>query len=504
MLLTLVAHLATVSAIPDTALPQTGRPCSRLRAVWSSDVKLFFLASALVLVPCFWQSRIQAGDLSSHLYNAWLAQLIKHSDIQGLRIAHQWNNVLFDVSLEWLLTHVGIKLAEPVAVALSVLSFFWGSLILLWTVSNKRFWFLAPCIAMLAYGYVFQMGFFNFYISLGFSFFGLALLWRGASKRCLLAIPLLLLAWTAHPLPVLWCLTSAAYKWIASMVPPRAQCIVFSVSVMCVFVLRYLLFNLPHRWSWGQLAFLTGADQVVVYGNQYFILSIWLLFLWGTLYRLGWQKESQVLFSVPLQLMLLSGLGTFLLPDALFISAYNAPLNFLMARMSIVTAVLACCVTGAIAPAKFHRYGFGVLAVAFFAVLFADQRALNKVEDKFDQVVQALPHGERVIAAVSYPAARVQSSHMLDRACIGHCFSYANYEPSTGQFRIRATSQNNVVAWNDSDSKDLQNGRYVVRAHDLPLYQIYSCGPQNSDLCVRSLHAGETNGAQAVAASLAR
>ena len=25
---------------------------------------------------------------------------------------------------------------------------------------------------------------------------------------------------------------------------------------------------------------------------------------------------------------------------------------------------------------------------------------------------------------------------MIDRICVGHCYSYANYEPSTDQFRI--------------------------------------------------------------------
>ena len=29
-----------------------------------------------LLVPCFWQPRIQSVDLSSHIYNAWLASLI--------------------------------------------------------------------------------------------------------------------------------------------------------------------------------------------------------------------------------------------------------------------------------------------------------------------------------------------------------------------------------------------------------------------------------------------
>src|SRR5882762_802603 len=51
--------------------------------------------SVLLLVPCFWQSRLQAGDLSSHIYNAWLAQSIESGRASGLSIAFQTTNVLF-------------------------------------------------------------------------------------------------------------------------------------------------------------------------------------------------------------------------------------------------------------------------------------------------------------------------------------------------------------------------------------------------------------------------
>ena len=110
------------------------------------------------------------------------------------------------------------------------------------------------------------------------------------------------------------------------------------------------------------------------------------------------------------------------------------------------------------------------------------------------QLVRQLPPEQRVLALVSLPRARIQSAHMVDRACIGHCFSYANYEAPSGYFRVRATPHNGVVVSSDSDSKALQAGQYLVRVSDLPLYQIYSCGQGNTDLCVRRLNAGEING----------
>src|SRR5581483_3898532 len=57
------------------------------------------LLSPLVLIPCFWHRRIEAGDLGSHLYNAWLAQLIAKGQAPGLYVVRQWNNVLADLSL---------------------------------------------------------------------------------------------------------------------------------------------------------------------------------------------------------------------------------------------------------------------------------------------------------------------------------------------------------------------------------------------------------------------
>src|SRR5437868_13628412 len=65
------------------------------------------LISVLVLLPCFWQSRIQAGDLSSHLYNAWLSILISQGKAPGLQIEPQRTNVLFDLLLSGLMRLVG-------------------------------------------------------------------------------------------------------------------------------------------------------------------------------------------------------------------------------------------------------------------------------------------------------------------------------------------------------------------------------------------------------------
>jgi hypothetical protein len=87
--------------------------------------------------------------------------------------------------------------------------------------------------------------------------------------------------------------------------------------------------------------------------------------------------------------------------------------------------------------------------------------------------VAALPPGQRVISAIDDPTLRVNAlAHVIDRVCVGRCYSYANYEPSTAQFRIRADVKNPYVAYSYQDSWLMQVGAYVVKDGDLPLYQV--------------------------------
>ena len=140
---------------------------------------IIFTVSIVMIVPCFWHQRIEASDLASHVYNAWLAQLIEKGQAPGLYIVRQWNNVLFD----WTLLHsaniVGFGAAEKIVVSLCVLIFFWGVFAFVAAVSERPPWLLTPCIAILAYGYAFNMGFLNYYLSLGLASLSIALLWRG-------------------------------------------------------------------------------------------------------------------------------------------------------------------------------------------------------------------------------------------------------------------------------------------------------------------------------------
>src|SRR5215472_6063783 len=133
--------------------------------------------SAALLAPCFWHKALVAGDLGSHLYNLWLVQLAKSGHAPGLWISAQWTNVLFDWMLESFASFLPIHLAGRAAAYITVLTFFWGAFSFVSVARGRTAWAIAPLLAMVAFGWTFQIGFFNYYLSLGLAFVGISLFW---------------------------------------------------------------------------------------------------------------------------------------------------------------------------------------------------------------------------------------------------------------------------------------------------------------------------------------
>ncbi len=206
------------------------------------EKKWLILAISLVLIlPCLWHRRIEAGDLGSHVYNAWLAQLIAKGQAPGLYIVRQWNNVLFDWTLLHAANAVGFAAAEKVVVSLCVLIFFWGVFSFVAAASGRPPWLLTPCIAMLAYGYSFNMGFLNYYLSLGLASFSLALLWRGRGLERLLGILILPLVLLAHPIGFLWLAGMALYLLLWTKLPKSWNLLAPASALAALFVLHWYL-----------------------------------------------------------------------------------------------------------------------------------------------------------------------------------------------------------------------------------------------------------------------
>jgi hypothetical protein len=472
--------------------------------------------SALLLVPCCWHRRIEASDLGSHVYNAWLAQLIRRGQAPGLWIAHQWTNVLFDLLLSFFGSIFGLAgkfhLAEKFAVSLCVLIFFWGAFALVSAATRRAPWLLAPVIGLAAYGYTFRMGFFNYYLAIGLSFFALAIFWRGRGWERLLSLAIVPLVLLAHVIGFIWLIGAAIYLWLAEMIPGRKQFLLLVPAVGALIAQHYYFWHhfvveaAPHSPLWY-----SGADQLLLYGDRYWIcagalIAFVLIALAIDMVRrrreptqlsrdLGRDssRNSTGDFAIPLQLYIVGALAVPLLPRGVHLP-HTVPIALLTDRLTTVSAVLICCLLGAMHPCRWHLAASAAIALVFFAFVYQDTAVVNRMEAQAERLVRTLPRNSRVMATIEPPwESRILIQHMIDRACIGYCFSYGNYEPSTGVFRVRSTPGNPYVLNDYEDAVDMEDGYYTVQPQDLPAYQVYECDATGTRLCIQPLEAGEDN-----------
>ncbi|MCU1238103.1 MAG: hypothetical protein JWP63_6070 [Candidatus Solibacter sp.] len=462
----------------------------------------YVLASIVLLMPVYWQPRVQAGDLSSHIYNAWLTELIETGQTQGLVVVRQTTNILFDLMLGSLFRLAGAEFAQRISVSIAVLIFVWGAFRFVTVVGGRRAWHLLPCIAMLAYGWVFHMGFFNFYLSMGLCFWALAATWEWTPRGMAFALPVLLLAYLAHALPVVWTIGLLSYQWLATKIGARRRVYVTAVWLLAMVVTQIVVGrNTFSVWSLQQIKMSTGADQVWVFDGKYYVVLAALLILWGMLF-LDLLKSSgarRVVSSVPFQLCVISAAAVVILPTTIMLPGFSHALVYIAERMSLGVGICVCALLGTAIPRQFERYAMLGIAVVFFGFLYRDEKVLNLLEDRMDGVIAGLPPGQRVVSGIDDPELHVFAvTHMIDRACLGRCFSYANYEPSTAQFRVRAVEANPYVMANYKESWKMQNGVYVVQDRDLPLLQLTLDG--EGKMALRPLKAGTPCGSTSLKA----
>lgn len=470
-----------------------------------------FCVSALVVVPCLWHRHIEAGDLGSHVYNAWLAQLIGKGLAPGLYIARQWSNVLFDVGLVHAANLVGFALAEKLVVSLSVLVFFWGGFALAVRVSGRAPWVLAPCFAMLAYGYSFQMGFLNYYLSIGLGCWCVALAWdlewKGRAPDWVGVVVAGGLAYVAHPLGFLWAVATIGYLRVRRWLPEWWKMALPAAVIAAFGVVRWYLqhaVTFTVDWYsglpvWQQ----NGADQLIVYGDRYGTLA-WIAATFGAVCvgallivrgrETAWWKEM----ALPAELYLVAFVVTATLPENLRVSLYAAWIGLLVSRLTTISAILGLCVLAKAGLRWWLGVGFTGVAVVYFVFLFQDTGAVNRLEAHAEALVATLPVGARLVPTIAAdPNWRAEFiGHAAERACVGRCFVYSNYEPSSGQFRVRVAKRGSWISEASSENaEDMQGGGYDLEAGDLPLKHLYQCDRGDwTKLCLGDLREGESTG----------
>jgi hypothetical protein len=493
----------------NTDQPQLAKSSLTLYALgyMRSRWLLATLLSVLLISPCYWHRRIEAGDLASHTYNAWLAHLIGQGQAPGLYIVPQLNNALLDLALLHLGNAVGFVAAEKIVAAVCVLVFFWGSFSFIAAATRRAPWFLVPAIAMIAYGYTFYMGFLNFYLSLGLGFFAAALFWRGTRSDWIVGAVLAVFTFVAHPMGFGCLLGTVVYVLLAEKLRGVYRCMLFASTFLAVYGVHKFISHRYRSNTWhDKTDFFTmnGADQLALFGPRYTKLAI-LVFIVGSLcFLLGvilGRKANPLwkTFRIPLELWTALVFAALVIPEFIFLPQYGkgSVFGFVVSRLTTVTAIFGLCVLGSIELRKWHLILLAAIACVFFGFEYQDTGALNRMEEQAERLVAPLPYGHRVMQTM-WPGndSRIWFiGHLVDRGCIGKCFAYSNYEAGTLQFRLRALPGNPIVADSSETSFDMEQGKYIVRPKDLPISQIYQCDEADlTKLCIRDLVAGEKNG----------
>ena len=467
------------------------------------NIAQVLVISALLIVPCFWHKSVEAGDLPSHTYNAWLAHLVEEGQAPGLYIQPRWNNIVIDQALEKLGALLGFIVAERIVVVVCVLIFFWGAFALISAASLRPPWYLVPAIAMITYGWTFYAGFMNFYLSLGLGFFAVAIVWRGERRHWWIAAVLALVALIAHPLGLLCLIGLAAYLRLSDVLKGWMRWALFGSAFLVVTGFHYYTLRLrPVYWHKKDFFIMNGADQLVLFQAHYKKVA-WAVVIFGSIcFVYGvvreWKtNENNWRFREPLELWAVLLFTAAMIPEVMWFSADPMPFALAISRLTAVTAVMGLCVLASVRPRLWHLAGFAVCAGIFFFWTYQDTGILNDMERQTEKFVSTLPYGRRVSETILAPRdSRLWFvNHIVDRACIGKCFAYENYQPPAKQFRIRVKPGSPIVTDSTDDSFNMELGYYKVRPEDLPMNQIYQCSEKDlSKLCMRELSAGEENG----------
>jgi hypothetical protein len=453
----------------------------------------YLAASLLLIAPVLLQKHVQAGDLASHLYNTWLVLLVKSGEPLGLDIVPQYSNVLFDWWLEGLWRIGGPVFAEKTAVAAAVLLFFWGAFFLFSRLTERSAWPSAPLLAMLAYGWIYHQGFFNYYLSCAFGFWAIGLAASGG-RQALLAGPLLALAALGHLMGAAIAAGFALFLAVRRRLAERRRPWLLAAAFLAMAcVAAALPLRLSVAWRLSRLMHLTAVTPFWLSDARYAIPSLIVVGygVWTVLAALD--RKSPLHLSQPaLQMAALSATALVLMPTSLDWPGTQHSLNFLDWRLAPWLTFFLLAWIAPLARPRVSLVAGLAAGTVYFAFLVSDWRLLSGMERAFHETVRGVPERARVVNTVTtLPLGINPLLHMIDRACIGHCFSYGNYEPSSAAFRLRSQAGSPAVVDAAGKVTALQSGQYTVQTGDLPLYGVFLREKDPFRLEVRPLQARE-------------
>lgn len=441
------------------------------------------------------------------MYNAWLAQLVERHEISGVVVKAQWTNVLFDLLVLHAANWFGFVAAERTVVSLAVLAFFWGTFSFFAALSGRPPWRVTPFLFIVAYGYAFHMGFLNYYLSVGLAFLALAIAWRGGVGNWLIAAAVAGLSLTAHPIGWAFFVGAALFMGLAPKLHGFWRVSLSVLGVLVLFYARWFFtMHAEYDADWAnrrKLFDIFGTDQMKLFGDRYAWLAA-AAFTWSLLaaflFFYDWiirREQPPPGFLMAAELYLLSVVAIKCLPENIRFSGYSAWAGLLGSRLTLITAVLGVLLLAFVRLPRWYSLGACAIAATFFTFLFIDTGGLDRMEAHARQLVRALPAEQRIVAVAKAPEGwRIPFVyHSIERACIGRCFSYGNYEPSSLQFRVRAVPGSSFVVSSNFKAEVIARGDYVVQRSDLPMVSIYQCDAIDwTRLCAAELRVGSKTG----------
>ena len=307
----------------------------------------------------------------------------------------------------------------------------------------------------------------------------------------------------AHPIGFLWFAGTVFYVSLWRLIPEYWR-LILPLAVLAGFVaLRLLLADSSQfdaDWRPDPFYWMNGSDQLILYGHRYLLLArlalVWgaLCFFLGLVQSLRSDSSEAKSLRVPLELYFIALAAAAFVPENIHSDLYAGWIGLLVSRLTTVTAIFGLCVLAVFSLRKWQVAGFALFAACFFTFVYQDARALSRLEANAEAITATLPFGTRVVPVVSAPGDwRVQFiAHSVERACVRRCFSVSNYEPSSGQFRVRVKPGSLIVTNSPDKSEDMASGDYVVQLEDLPLTAIYQCDESDwTKLCAAPLAAGQ-------------
>jgi hypothetical protein len=376
-----------------------------------------------------------------------------------------------------------------------VLVFFWGGFAFASAAARRPAWSVAPLLAMFSYGVIFHWGFFNCYLSVGFSFFALALVVRGTGKDWLALPVLLALAAFAHPLGAVCFVMLAIFLAGLRGLPAKFHLpLTLSVFILSFAVRAYLVRHLEVLPREITQYWLFGADQLIVFGREYFWLALATLTLCVICTLLALRKSQLAKLLPWLYFYLAVAVVIALAPGGFNNAESFGMMGYLPDRLSLYSAAALATLVACCRPPRWFPIACAIVGVIFFAALYRDTKDLEMRSEKVAELVRPYA-GRRMLSLIpAIPRWRIHEDHSLARACVGHCYDYANYEPSSMQFRLRAEDENRVVKVEQDALDAMADGSYIVQSRDVPLFEVYPCGTKVTDLCIAELHLGQQSG----------